>query len=172
MLTVEEIFSKILAHMIKGVMIHDQMSIAYGFLGLCGYQKLHEHQYYEESKSYKCIQNYFLDHYQKLIPEIAIEKPNIIPVNWYKHITLDVDTSTKRNAIKELMKQWIDWEKDTIKLLETSYKELYDIDEICAAMEIKKLLLDVEEELKYAQHKYLLWTLKKRSISNINNWSD
>lgn len=53
------------------------------------------------------------------------------------------------------MKQWVDWKKDTIKLLETSYKELYNIDELCAAIEIKKLLSNVEEELKYAQHKYL-----------------
>ena len=40
-MTVDEIFSKLSGHMIKGLMIHDQMSDYYDFLSLRGYKRCH-----------------------------------------------------------------------------------------------------------------------------------
>ena len=154
-MTIEEIFSKLAAHMIKGLMIHDQVGNAYGFLKLCGYQKCHEYHYYHESNNYKSLQNYYLSNYHKLIPEESIENPNIIPANWYKYSSTDVDPNTKRNAVKEMMKKWVDWEQSTKKDLELYYKELYDMGEVCAALMIADLLKDVDGELKCAQDKYI-----------------
>ena len=38
-MTVDEVFSRLTAHMVKGFMMHDQMATAYNFLGLKGYKK-------------------------------------------------------------------------------------------------------------------------------------
>lgn len=154
-MTIEEIFSKLVAHMKKGVMIHNQISIIYGFLDLCGYQKCHEYHYFSESKNCKCVQNYYLEHYHKLIPEESFEKPDLIPNNWYKHTKHDVDVNIKRSTVKELMKTWVEWETETKKDLEMYYKELYNMGEICAATKIMFFLKDVDKELKKAEHKYL-----------------
>jgi len=35
---------------------------------------------------------------------------------------MEVDTNTKRSAVKDSMKKWVDWEKETKVLLEASYK--------------------------------------------------
>ena len=40
-MTVEEIFSLLSTHMAKGLMIHEQLATAFGFLNLCGYRKCH-----------------------------------------------------------------------------------------------------------------------------------
>ena len=48
-MTVEEIFGKIVQHQIKGLMIHEQLSNYYDFLGLSGYKRFHECHYYEEN---------------------------------------------------------------------------------------------------------------------------
>ena len=112
-MTVEEIFSKMAAHMVKGLMIHDQISSAYTFLNLCGYAKCHEFHYYDESYNYRCLQNYYLEHYHKLIPEEKVSDPNAIPDNWYKYTKSEVDVNTKRSGIKNLMKRWVDWEQET-----------------------------------------------------------
>ena len=56
-MTSEEIFSHLSSHMIKGLMIHDQLASAYKFLNLCGYSKCHEYHYFEESRTYRCLQN-------------------------------------------------------------------------------------------------------------------
>lgn len=154
-MTVEEIFAKILAHMAKGLMIHDQINHAFGFLNLCGYQKCHEYHYFEESKNYKDLQDYYLKEFFKLLPFENIENPQIIPISWFKHNSFDVDTNTKRNAVKELTQKWIEWEKDTKQELIAYYQELYNLKEICAMLKVAQLLEDVDNELKIAQSKYL-----------------
>lgn len=154
-MTIEEIFSKLSAHMVKGLMIHDKIAQAYNFLNLKGYKKCHEYHYFSESYNYKCLQNYYLEQYRKLIPEEKFEEPEIIPAKWYAYSKEDVDTNTKRNAVKEMMKMWVDWEQETKKTLESSYKELYEMGEICAAKKISKFLADVDMELKSARNKYI-----------------
>ena len=136
-------------------MIHDQLASGYGFLNLCGYQKCHEYHYFKESFSYRCLQNFYINTYHKLIPETSIENPHIIPESWYRHVKQDVDTSTKRSAIRDMMKAWVDWEEETTKILEVYYKDLYDQGEICAALKIADFLKDTSHELQYAQEKYL-----------------
>ena len=154
-MTVDEIFSKIVSHMAKGLLIHDQISIMFGFLNLEGYQKQHEYQYYSESIEYKNIQNYFLEHYYKIIQLEEIKKPDIIPPTWYKYSKMDVDISTKRSTIKTLMKKWIDWETDTKNELQKYYKELLDLGEICSDLKLSDFLKDVDNELVIAQTEYL-----------------
>lgn len=150
-MTSEENFLKLSSHMKKGLTIHDQMSNIYGFLKLKGYQKLQEYRYYDETKTYKFLHNFFLNHYNKIIPDEPIEKLDLVPSNWYKHVSQDVDTGTKRNMIKELSHKWVNWERETKDLLQNIYKELFDAKETCAALMIADVLKEVEQELIAAQ---------------------
>ena len=154
-MTVEEIFSHLSAHMVKGLMIHDQLASAYYFLNLCGYKKCHEYHYFCESLTYRHLQNYYLKYYHKLIPEEKVENPDIIPSNWYKYSRADVDTSTKRSAVRDLMKRWVEWETETKTLLQHSYKELYELGEVDAALKIGCFLKDNSKELAHAQAKQM-----------------
>ena len=47
--SVEAIFSEINARMIAALMLHDQMTDYFDFLGMKGYKRLHEYQYFDES---------------------------------------------------------------------------------------------------------------------------
>ena len=154
-MTTEEIFAKISTHMAKGLRIHSQIAILYGFLNLCGYQKCHEYHFYEESCNYRCLQNFFLAHCGKMLHEDTIEEPDIIPSNWYKFSKFDVDANNKRSAIKDIVKKWVDWEKETKSLLESSYKQLYDLGEIDCALKISYFIKDVSHELATAQEKQI-----------------
>ena len=154
-MTIEEIFSNISTHMSKGLLIHNQMASLYGFLNLRGYQKCHEYHYYEENYNYRCLQNFFLKHCNKLIHENSVEQPNIIPPSWYKFSKIEVDINNKRSAIKDLMKKWVDWEKETKALLESSYKQLYELGEINCATKIAEYIEDVSNELAAAQEEQI-----------------
>lgn len=154
-MTVEEIFTQLCAHMKKGLMIHNQISNAFGFLNLYGYQKCHEYHYYEESKNCINLQDYYLTQYNKLIPDVKFEAPELIASNWFKHTREEVDTNTKRKGIKELTQAWINWELETQKNLNIYYKELYNLNEISAALKIAQFLVDVDNELKIARNKYI-----------------
>lgn len=149
----DEVFSKIAMHMIKGIMFHEQVANCYGFLSLPGYKECHEYHYYSEIMSYRHLYHYSLDHCHKLIKIDEIHDPSIISANWYKYTTEDVDVNTKRTAVRDLVKSWVEWERETKTLLETGCKELYEMGEIAAAMEVSCMLKDVCKELKCAEKK-------------------
>ena len=154
-MTIEEIFSNLATHMAKGLMIHSQLSHGFGFLNLRGYQKCHEYHYFEESHNYHNLHNFYLTHCGKLIEESTPETPQIFPPSWHKYDKSDVDAGTRKNAIKDFMKKWIDWEKETKDLLAMNYKELVEQGHIDEAIEISKYLRDVSDELAHAREKYI-----------------
>ena len=154
-MTVEEIFSKISAHMIQGMMIHEQFANYYDFLGLKGYKRCHEYHYLDETCSYRGICRYYINHYNKIIPDVEIDAPEIIPSSWYNYTRQDVDAGTKRNAVKTGLQTWRDWEIKTKKLYEQMYKELMAIDEVAGACKVKQLIIDVDCELKKVERYHL-----------------
>ena len=154
-MTVEEIFNKLGAHMVEGIMIHDQMCNAYNFLGLCGFSALHAHQHIEETKCYIELSHYYTTRFHKLINLGVIENPKIIPENWYKYTTMNVDAGTRKNAVKEMMTKWVKWEQDTKKLYSEMRQQLCIINEVGAALELGDYIRDVDRELMYAEKKLL-----------------
>lgn len=150
-MTPEETFSTILAQKAKGVMIHDQLASIFNFLNLHGYKKCHEYHYLSESYDYRSLYDFYLDNYHCLIPNQVINSPQIIPSNWFKHKKEEVDVNTKRAGIKDAVKKWVDWEQETKELLESSYKNLYEENEIFASLKIAKCIEEVGEELLEAQ---------------------
>lgn len=154
-MTVEEIFSQLAAHMVEGLMIHSQMADYFGFLGLKGYQECHKYHYFEENANYRAINKYYINHYNKIIPETRIENPSIIPESWYKYTRQDVNSTTRKNAIQNGFDKWVSWEHETKTFYEHMYQELLSIGEVCAAHQIGKCIDDVDNELAYAKQKSL-----------------
>lgn len=146
--------------MIKGIMLHEQMANYYDFLGLQGYKRCHEYHYLKESCAYRGICRYFLNHHNRLIPNVSVEDPKVIPESWYKYTRQDVDISTKKSAVKNGISMWVDWERETKKFYEQMWKELMDIEEVASAFKIKELICDVDCELKKAER----YQLDKKAV--------
>ena len=169
-MTVDEIFTKITSHMIEGMMIHDELTNAYDFLGLYGFAKCHEYHHLEETKGYTCLMRYYSTRYHKLLNIDKIPQPNIIPQTWYKYTTMDVDTGTKRQAVQTMMKKWVEWERSTKTLYQEMYQELCALNEIAAAEEIKCYISCVDEELKHAEKKLIKLETIEYNIGTIISW--
>ena len=164
-MTIEEIYSDLSAHMIKGLMVHDQMVSYYYFLNLKGYAKCHTYHYFCENKDYLKVKHYYLTHHQKLIREKQISDPKIIPTNWYAYERKDVDPTAKRNAVKTGLEKWIEWEKDTKALYQKMYVDLMSLGAIADANFISQFVNNVDEELAHAESLYIK---KKNSDFNID----
>lgn len=150
-MSVEEISAQIAGHMIKGMMIHVQMSEYYRFLGLPGYARFHERRYEEESDGFMMFTKYFIDHFNKLIPEIPIENPAVIPEAWHQYTRQDVDVNTKKQGVKQGLEKWISWKKETKTFFETMFRELMNMGEIAFALFLKDYVVEVDHELKKAE---------------------
>lgn len=154
-MSVEEVFSTLSAHMVRGVMLHEQLASYYDFLGLKGYKRCHEYHYLCESINYRKLCRYYINHFNKLIPEKDIENVNVIPMSWYRYSRDDVDTNTRRNAVKTGVETWVAWEKETKNIYEKAYKDLFEMGEVAAALKIACFIEDVDRELKQADRKHL-----------------
>ena len=166
-MTVEEIFAQLGQHMIQGLMVHTQLSDYFDFLGLKGYHKCHEYHYFEESCNFRKVCSYYLEHYDKFITDSHVANPQVIPESWYKYTRQQVDAATRKSAIQAGFEKWVKWETETLKLYQTLYKELINLDEVAAASEINCYIIDVSEELAKAQQKYLELKMTDFNISNI-----
>ena len=169
-MTVEEIFTKLAQHIEEGICFHKTIAQAYDFLGLYGFAKCHIYHWIEETKGYECLLHYYSTHYYKLLNTTSPDKLDIIPMAWYKYDTMAVDTNTKRQATQNMMKKWVDWERETKKLYQEMYKELCDIGEVAAAMKIKCYIYDVSEELKHAEKKLIKLETIDYNINTIISW--
>lgn len=152
---IEEVFAEIATHAAKGLSIHKHLIMMFGFLNLTGYEELQKYRYFEESRDYIKLHSFFLSHFNKMIKENSVEETDIIPSNWFKFTKQEVDANNKRSAIKDLMKKWIDWEKETKVLLETNYKKLYEVGEIEGALFIGEFIREVGDELAFAQEQQI-----------------
>ena len=169
-MTVEEVFTKLAKHMVEGMMYHDTFTKGYDFLGLYGFAKCHEYHHIEETKDYLNLLHYYSTRYHKLLMIKEIPEPNIIPPDWYKYTTMDVDTNTKRNAVKTMMEKWIEWERKTKTLYQEMHQELCNLGEVAAANEVKCYICAVDEELKHAEKKLIKLTSVDYNINTIINW--
>ena len=147
-ITAHDIFNRIAGHMQEGLKVHDQLVSYYNFLGMDGFAEEHARHYDDEVCNYRKLSNYYLTFYGMLLNPPKSEDPVIIPTSWYRHVTDDVDSSTKRNAIESGFKAWRDWEHKTKLEYEKSYKQLMDIGETSAAFFVKGLLEDVLKEIE------------------------
>ena len=150
-------------------MLHDYMVDYFNFLNLHGYKRMSEYHAKHEMQNFRKIHRYYLDHYNKLIPDIRFENTEIIPEKWYEHYRTDVDTNTKRQAVKDAFIKWKNWEKETKKLYEQMYVELFNLGEIASARKIAKLVKGVDNELKWVCRKYIDLESADYSIDYILN---
>ena len=114
-----------------------------------------------------------MEHYYKLLNIPAINNLEVFSSSWYKYSRQDVDINTKRAAVKDLTKKWIDWEQETQLLYSKMYKELIAINEIAAANFLQNYINDVNEELRQAQQKQVeLETINYDAIEIVREQDD
>ena len=150
-----EVFAVLKAHMLEGMVLHDEMKRYFEFLGLEGYARFHEHQYHEETKGYHRLCEYYISHYNEMIPPRDMKRPDVIPDSWYRVNRKEVDVSTKRTGVKDAIEKWVRWEKETKSLYEEMTLELIQMEEIASSEFIRHYVKDVDDELCRADRKHI-----------------
>lgn len=147
---ISEVFARLKARMLEGMVFHDEMCRYFDFLGLCGYRELHRDHYNEETEGYVRLCEYYMHHFNKLIPHTTMERPDVIPESWHMYSMKDVDAGTKRNAVRSAFQKWVEWESATKDLYEDMCGELLNNGEIAAEKFISHYAKDVDDELAEA----------------------
>lgn len=146
--TVEEIFSEINARQIAALMFHRQMADYFDFLSLHGYKRMHEYQYFSESKENRKISRYYINHHGKLLDDKFDGKINVIPAAWMTANRMSVGKGTKQKAVEDGFNEYRAWELETKECYEHYAKHLREIGAEADALKIDCLVKDVDHELK------------------------
>lgn len=179
---IQQLYSDLINRMKQGVEMHEQLADYYGFLNLPGYQKCHEYQMLCELLTYRKAKDTYMREYNQLVaPANSMSMnnmnggmtnmanngnnsgntsnsnyANVIPTQWYSHTRYDVDASTKRNAVRDGFKRWLDYEKDTKQFLTSMGQRLEKINEREAARKLDYLIDHVEKEIEGAEEKMMM----------------
>lgn len=147
----KEIFAAVNRRQITALMFHDDMADLFDFLGLRGFKRMHEYQFFEESAEHRALKRYYLNHHGELIPEEELDRFEVIPSDWYKYTRMDVSAPVRKQAVQRAMEQYHDWESETKELYEACAKYLLDWGAIADFNKICDLVKDVDMELKYLE---------------------
>lgn len=146
-----DIFSAIASHMIKGMMVHEQLMNSYQFLGLAGYATCHEYHYISESKGYADLCKYAIEHFSFICTASKVDDPGIIPNSWRESVRESVTKEVRSKALRSALQEWINWEMETVKLYSGFYTKLISMEEIPAADFVEHYILDAEKEATFAK---------------------
>lgn len=141
--------------MLEGMVFHDEMARYYDFLCMCDMRDKHRLHYAEETEGYIELCEYYMHHFNKMIPHTPMSRPDVIPESWYMYTRQDVDSTTRANAKRSGAKKWIAWESETKDLYEDCCRELLNSNDIAPAYWLMKYVKDVDDELADA-HKLLI----------------
>lgn len=144
----DEIFNEINKRFIGAMMMHNQMADYFSFLGLKGYKKIHEYQFFTESMERCKLNRYFIEHHNRLLKDSFDGTIKVIPESWYTANRLNVGKSTKQKAVEDGFIEHHNWEKETKGIYEKYAKQLRTNGNVTDAMFIECIAKDVSEELK------------------------
>lgn len=148
-MTAIEIFNQINERQLKALMFHNQMADYFDFLGLNGFKRMHEYQYFAENVAMRGVHRYVLNHTNQLLTTSTIVPDRVIPASWLNYCRFDVDTSTRKSAVKESFQKYYDWEYATLHFYEQKFKELSELGCIAHTNKVMELIKDVDLELKH-----------------------
>ena len=79
----------------------------------------------------------------------------VIPQSWYKYTRYDVDANSKRNAVRDGYKKWLDYEKETKEFLTQMEQKLEQAGDRESARKLDYLIDTVQKEIEGAEEKMM-----------------
>lgn len=147
----KDVFSKINARQITALMFHDEMADLFDFLGLRGFKRMHEYQYFAESAEHRGLKRYYLNHHGMLLPDEELTPVDVVPDDWYQYNRMDVTLQVRKQSVQRAMEQYYNWECSTKELYEKCCAYLMAWRKVADFDKVNELLKDVDMELKYLE---------------------
>ncbi|MGL5191322.1 MAG: hypothetical protein ACRC7S_16905 [Cetobacterium sp.] len=151
----QEILEHIARRKLKGVMAHADMADIFNLMNLHGFKRKHEYQSLKENAELMSLKRYITERY-KVIPDLKGASIDINPMDVKKVGTRDNITRENKSKITyELFKNLVDWENETLDMLQKAYVLLLNREHIADSIKISKLIKDTDKELKYYRRDWI-----------------
>lgn len=147
----KDVYSMVNARQVGALMFHDEMADLFDFLGLRGFKRMHEYQYFVESAEHRALKRYYLNHHGMLLADTNIKEVSVIPDDWSQYCRWDVTPAIRKQSVQKALQQYKDWECETKELYGKCASKLLMWGKIADFNKINDLVKDVDMELKYLE---------------------
>lgn len=161
----EDIFMAIRDRQISALMFHSQMADLFDFLGMMGFKRMHEYQYFSESAEYRGTCRYYTNHHNKILIEGHPKGLEVIPEEWGQYTRFNVTPSVRKQAVERSFNRYREWESETKELYSQYSIALMNLGCVADFNRVCELITDVDQELKYLDR--ILLKLKAISFDAI-----
>lgn len=144
----EQIYSEIDERMCMALAFHEQLADYFCFLGLQGFKRMAEYQYMKECAEKRKVHKRYIDYHHKVIPVKDYKKPVMIPKEWGRYTTHDIDDSVVPKYVRIALEEWYNWEMETKECFSELCEKLMSIGQHTDYEFLKEMILDVEKECK------------------------
>ena len=144
----EEIYLKLDEHMQKALSMHEQLADYFCFLGLQGFKRKLEYQYMSEVAGKRKLHHKYINLHHKIIPMKQVDLPQVIPSDWSRYTTVDVNDNVLPKFVRSAMQRYKDWEEQTKQLYEELWQQCTNYGMTADADYISKLVKNVTKEIK------------------------
>lgn len=151
---IEELYCMLDARMCKALAFHEQLADYFCFLGLHGFKRMAEYQYMKECAGKRKLHKRYIDMHHKILPVKECDVPILIPRDWSRYTTHDIDDSVIPKFVRMGLKQYYEWEKETKQFYEELCEKLMAWGMYADYEYVKELVLHVEKEIKKIMHLY------------------
>lgn len=150
----EELYSMIDERMSQALCFHSQLADYFCFLGLQGFKRMAEYQYMRECAELRKMHRRYIDMHEKVLPMCEGEKPQLIPKDWSRYTTQDIDDSVIPRFVRMALKEWYEWEKETKEMYEEVCDQFQNLGMHADCEFVKDLITDAEKECKKIMRLY------------------
>lgn len=144
----EELYAMVDECMCRGLEFHSQLADFFCFLGLQGFKRMAEYQFMKECAEKRKMHRRYIDMHCRVLPVQQIEPVQLIPKEWSRYTTEDVDESVIPKYVKMGLKEWHEWEKEYKAVLEDVCDQMQRIGAHADCEYIKELVTGAEKECK------------------------
>lgn len=155
---IEDVYAIVQKRMCLATDFHSQLADFFCFLGLQGFKRMCEYQYMKECAESRKVHRKYIDHHHRIIPPsidvYAGEKPDIIPKDWNRYTTQDIDDNVIPKFVRMALTKYYEWETETKDIITEQCERLMQMNAYADYEFLKEMILDVEKEIKKVMRLY------------------
>lgn len=151
---IEELYDMINERMCMAMEFHSQLADYFCFLGLQGFKRMSEYQFMKECEAKRKMHRRYIDHHHRILPVRQVEMVQLIPSEWSRYTTEDIDDSVIPRFVKAILKEWYEWEKETKEIYEEICDQFQGLGKHADCEFVKDLITDAEKECKKIMRLY------------------
>ena len=145
-----DILGSVADRLVGGMMFHSDHADLCSWLGVGWLAALHEDGYKHDSACLRRVHRMSVRFCGLMAQDGRQQRTHSLDA-YHSTARWDVMCDVRRQALRDAMHDWVDWESGTVQVLAGAYRRLYDCGETTLAEGIKAVAEDTEKELSHAR---------------------